>query len=60
MPAFLKVVVFFVILIVMLAILGSVPKTEKEFLMLGTFVICAWMLGGAFYGVRGIFRFITR
>lgn len=60
MSSFAKVAVWFVVLIGMICIEGIIPKNEKEFLKLGVLVMFAWLIGGAAYGARGIFRFLTR
>lgn len=60
MPTFAKVVIWFLVLGALFFFEGIIPKNEKEFLKLGALVVLVWLIGGAAYGVRGIFRFLTR
>lgn len=60
MPAILKFVIYFAILMVLGLITNSLPKSSEPLKGLFAVVALFWMVGGVFILLRAAFRFVTR
>jgi hypothetical protein len=60
MPIYLKFIVYFAILGVLVIVTNSIPRGERELGGLVAFMAVGWMIGGLFIVARAAFRFITR
>ena len=60
MPGYLKVIIYVAVLLLLGLASKSIPRSEKEFHFLLGLVDVAWIVGGLFFGARGLYRFITR
>ena len=58
MPAFLKVVLWLLVVCFLLIIEKYIPPAEYEFRLVVALTFMLWNLVGLVYGLRGIWRFM--
>jgi hypothetical protein len=57
MHAFFRVVAWLVVMLLIAAIHYQIPRSESAFRAVLTLTFMLWLVVGALYGLRGVFRF---
>jgi hypothetical protein len=60
MPTFLKVIIWIAVGLAIVMFIGTVGKSDKDFVPFGALMFIVWGVCAFVYALRGIYRFITK